>query len=68
MMWTAQRTQSWTVKHLVEQILAQGKMSRQEHLQLTSAILSDCKITDEERRQVNRIFDYVQTGRLQLVD
>jgi hypothetical protein len=43
-------------------------MNRQEHLQLTSAILSDYRITDEERRQINRVFDYIQTGRLKLVD
>lgn len=43
-------------------------MSRQDHLRLTSAILSDNEITEEERRQINRAFDYIQTGRLKLVD
>lgn len=53
---------------MVERIISAGQISRQEHLQLTSTILSDHKISDEERRQINRIFDYVQIGRLKLVD
>lgn len=56
------------IKSIAERIIAAGEMSRQEHLHLASTILSDCKISDEERRQINRVFDYVQTGRLKLVD
>jgi hypothetical protein len=62
------KTRLKMIKPAVEQILAAGQMSRQDHLQLTSAILSDSQMTDEERRQINRVFDYVQIGRLKLVD
>ena len=56
------------VKQMIEQIFSAGHISRQEHLKLTSAILSDYELTDEDRRQINRIFDYIQTGRLKLLD
>jgi hypothetical protein len=62
------RTRSHIIKPTVEQILQKGKINRQEHVQLTSAMLSDPQMTDEERRQINRVFDYLQIGRLQLED
>jgi hypothetical protein len=62
------KTRLRMIKPAVEQILEAGQMSRQDHLQLTSAILSDHQMTDDERRQINRVFDYVQIGRLKLVD
>jgi polyhydroxyalkanoate synthesis regulator phasin len=56
------------IKQLVDRIIASGEMTRQEHLSLTSTLLSAQRINDEERTQINRIFDYIQTGRLKLVD
>lgn len=57
-----------TTKQMVERILNIGYLSRLEHLQLVSTILSDYKVTDEERGQINRIFDELQTGRLKIVN
>ena len=68
MVWTVQVKSNLTVGQLVDSIIASGEMKRQDYLRLTSAILSDYRITDEERRQINRTFDYVQIGRLRLVD
>jgi hypothetical protein len=62
------KTRLRIIKPTVEQILEKGKMNRQEHIQLTSAMLSDHQMTDEERRQINRVFDYLQIGRLKLED
>jgi hypothetical protein len=56
------------IQPIVEQIIASGKMNRQQYLQLASAILADQQLTDEDRRIINRAFDYVQTGRLKLTD
>lgn len=53
---------------IIERAFASGRMSRQDHLQLASALLADYKISEPERRQINRLFDYVQMGRLKLVD
>lgn len=59
---------SVNAKKIIDQILVSGQMSRQQHMLLTSTILSDQQLTDEDRRQINHIFDYIQVGRLKLVD
>jgi len=56
------------VKQIVDRILLSGKMSRQDHSLLTSTILANDDITDGERRQINRVFDHIQTGQLKLLD
>lgn len=53
---------------IVERIINSAQLSRQEYLQLVTTFLSDYKVTDEERRQINRIFDDLQIGRLKIVD
>jgi len=64
---TGQGKSKVTIHPLIERVLASEKITAQEHLQLTSAILSDSQITDEDRRQINRIFESIQMGRLKLV-
>lgn len=59
---------SQTVKQIVDRILNTGQLSRLEHLQLVTTILSDYKVTDEERSQLNRVFDDLQINRLKVVD
>jgi hypothetical protein len=56
------------VKPIVDRILSSGRMSRQDHTLLTSTVLANGDINDEDRRQINRIFDHVQTGQLKLMD
>ncbi|MBW4562080.1 MAG: hypothetical protein KME32_13175 [Mojavia pulchra JT2-VF2] len=56
------------VKQIVDRILISGRMSRQDHTLLTSTILSNGDISDGERRQINRIFDHIQTGQIKLVN
>jgi hypothetical protein len=68
MVWLTERKPKLAIQSLVEQIIAAGQMSREEHFQLTSAMLSDQRITYDERRQINQVFDYIQIGRLKLVD
>lgn len=60
------RKSNLVVKQLIEHIFSGKQISRMDHLKLTSAFLSDHDLTDEDRRQINRIFDYIQTGRLKL--
>jgi hypothetical protein len=59
---------SQTVKQIVDRILNTGQLSRLEHLQLVTTFLSDYKVTDEERSQLNRVFDDLQINRLKVVD
>lgn len=59
---------SLALKDLVEEIFASGQMTRFQHLGLMSVLLAERKITDEDRMQINRVFDHVQMGQLKLVD
>ena len=68
MAWLTQSKPIFAVQPLVAQIITSGKMSRREHVQLTTAILADQQMTNDDRQQINRLFDYVQIGRLRIVD
>ncbi len=68
MVWLSEKQTKLSVQALVNQIIETGRMNRNEHFRLASVVLSDQKISDEERRQINRAFDYIQTGRVRLVD
>jgi hypothetical protein len=57
-----------TIKPIVQRILKTSQLSRQEHLQLVTIFLSDYKATEDDRSQINRIFDDLQTGRLKILD
>ncbi|MGF1493053.1 MAG: hypothetical protein ACFBSC_11505 [Microcoleaceae cyanobacterium] len=63
-----QRQSSITVTQRVDRIFANGQVSRSEYSALISLILADRQTTDMERYQINRIFDYVQAGRIKLND
>lgn len=64
----SQTQQNIKINELVEQILESEQIRRLEHLQLTSAILGNKNIAEEERRQINRILDYMQAGRIKIVE
>ncbi|MBE9180852.1 hypothetical protein IQ268_20020 [Oculatella sp. LEGE 06141] len=68
MVWTTPSKPTMDVRAMVDRIIASGQMSRKEHLQLTSVILATDKITGDERRLLNRVFDSIQAGRLKLVN
>lgn len=55
-------------QNLVKQALQCGQITRQDHLRLTSAILADVAASPTERNQVNRVLDYIRTGRVKLID
>ena len=62
MLWSEQHQPKVTINQMVNRIITSGKLNRQEHLQLTSSILSVKKITDEERSKINKIFDLIKIG------
>ncbi|MBF2045977.1 MAG: hypothetical protein EDM05_036495 [Leptolyngbya sp. IPPAS B-1204] len=68
MVWITESRPSAAIRSLVEQIIAAGQLSRQEHLRLTSTILADYQLSDEDRGHISRVLDYVQIGRLRLID
>ncbi len=56
------------IEEIVNRIISSGKMSRQDHILLTSIAVKNGEMSAETRRHINRIFDYIQTSRLKLVD
>jgi hypothetical protein len=66
MLWTAKNKPKVSIPQMVQSILDSGKITSGEHLQLTSAMLADDKTSEEERHQINRIFDYLQIGKIKL--
>lgn len=53
---------------LIQKTLQIRQMSRKDHLQLTSVILSNPGIQPVHRRQINRILDFIRVGQVKLVD
>jgi hypothetical protein len=68
MLRTPQNKPNLGIYQMIDRITSSGKLNRRDYLLLTSTLLSDEKITEEERHQINRIFDHVQVGRLKFVD
>lgn len=68
MVWTNQNRSKISLTQIIDRILTSGQLSHTDYVKLMSAILSDQDITESERHQINRVFDYVQTGRLQFSD
>jgi hypothetical protein len=56
------------IQRILDRILQLRTINRYEHLHLASALLANQRLTPEERRQINQIFDYMQTGQIKLVD
>lgn len=56
------------VHQIVEQILKSGKISRREYQRLSTAVLADNHIDEDECRLVNRVFDAIRAGRLKVID
>ena len=55
-----------SIQALVDRVLATGYMTRFDHLQLASALLSDQRIVSDEHRQVSLLFDQVQSGHIKI--
>lgn len=56
------------LKQLVDRIIDSGQIKRQEHVRLTSEILASQDTTTDSCYQINRILDYIQMGRIKLID
>jgi hypothetical protein len=52
----------------VQTALRQGSLRRRDHLALMSQMLSDPALSPTCRSQINRLLDYIQMGRVQLLD
>ena len=57
-----------SLKKITDRILRVGQVNRQEYAQLTSLLLCNHKITSEDLRAINRIFDSIKQGTLKIID
>jgi hypothetical protein len=68
MVWTMPTKLDRSIETIVSRVMASREISRQEHLQLTSAMLASQHITNHERCLINRVFDHVRMGELKLIE
>lgn len=55
-------------EQIANRIIASEKMSRQDYTIISSFVTKNGYLNEAGRRLINRIFDYIQTGRMKLVD
>ena len=53
---------------LLKRIFSIGKITRYDQQLLMSTLLSKDGFNEEERRQISRVFDFLQRGLLKVVD
>lgn len=56
------------IRQQIDLCLNSERITRREYLQLTSIVLSNKNIVEEDLNQINRVFDRVQMGRIKLID
>ena len=56
------------IQSLVQRAVKSRQLSRQEHLKLTSAMLSNPDMESTDRFHINRLLDYVRVGKVNLID
>jgi uncharacterized membrane protein YebE (DUF533 family) len=56
------------VTQFVDELILSRQISGQEYNQLAAAILADGKIDEEERYQINRLFDAIQSGQVKIIN
>jgi hypothetical protein len=52
----------------IEDILSSKQVSRHQHLQLTSMLLSNQQVTETDRLNINRVLEEVDLGQVDLID
>jgi hypothetical protein len=57
----------FTIHQMIERIVEINEITTQEHLQIANVLLSGKNITDEDRRQINRIFELIQSDRIKII-
>jgi len=54
------------IKKLVDEIIADKKLTSEEKNMLNEAIMADSKVTCEEQEQIKRIFQLIGEGKLKI--
>jgi hypothetical protein len=56
------------ITDLVSQFIRARQISQTQYQELTAMVLADGTVDESERRQVNRLFDAIQSGRVKILD
>ncbi len=57
-----------SLKEMLDQFIADGVLTRDEHDEFIEAVHADGKIDDEEKAQISRMFQLIREGKLTVVD
>lgn len=57
-----------SVQILTQTAIASQQLSRQDHVKLSSLLLSTFQLSLSERNAINRLFDQIRLGNVRLVD
>ncbi len=68
MLRAAQNRFDLPTQRILDRILQLRQLNRYEHLHLASLLLANHRLSPQERRQINQIFDQIQSGRITLTD
>jgi len=53
---------------LVDQLIQTRYISQEQYQELSTLVLADGTVDESERKQVNRLFEAIQTGRVTIMD
>ncbi|MDA0268739.1 MAG: hypothetical protein O3A14_17700 [Cyanobacteria bacterium] len=56
------------VADLVDTFITARNISQQQYQDLSTLVLADGTIDEQERRQINRLFDAIQMGMVKITD
>ncbi len=54
------------IQALLSDVIQHGVLRRRDHLALTTALLSNPRLTVRDRQHINQVFDGLRTGRVRL--
>lgn len=57
---------SCPVTQLVDQVLQARSISQEQYQELSTIVLADGTVDETERKQINRLFDAIQNGRVKI--
>ena len=57
-----------SLKEMMDQFVADGVLTRDEHDEFIETVHADGKIDDDERAQISRMFQLIREGKLKVVD
>lgn len=56
------------ITDLVSQLIQARIITQAQYQELTALVLADGTVDESERKQVNRLFDAIQLGRVKILD